>query len=213
MGRGIILGFCLLAFACGDDKAVTIETNPVQVETCPCRLTTAFDNLAVCVSATGAFGPAQVYSSYVRPGASGPECGVRQQTPTAPILPWTSLTVRSACTGTGQFCVTIRGGDYNNPSVADCTLATRCSSIAYGTPNIDAQLEPLASWVAESNDCATRYEQMGGYLEFVVESDQLGCNMGEAQQKRVPLCPVRCRDNPMGEGCDVCGAPQVSTTF
>lgn len=203
-------GVWLLAACAGDDD-LDVGSDPAQVN-CPCRLRTSIENLAVCVAAPTLGEGAHVYSSSWAEGAAAPTCERRQTPQPAPADPWSRVRVRSACTGTGELCVTVRARSGGERSPDDCVLATRCSPFGYPVAEAEAELPPLGSWV-DSSECAQRYDQYGGYLEFALTSDALGCNMGGTQITTTDICPVRCQQEPNAAGCEICGAPQVAIGF
>ncbi|MDB4990951.1 MAG: hypothetical protein JWN04_6129 [Myxococcaceae bacterium] len=200
----------LAGSACGDD-AVKTNVDHATEATCPCRLATNFANLALCVSPSTAFAPAHVYSTSWDATKKKASCEPYSDPQPAPTAPWTSVQVSSACQGTGQLCIAIRAGSASSVSSEDCTLAMRCSDIAYSTPNQIADVAPLAGWTAQSSACAQRQEQLGAYLELTLVSDQLGCGMGLEQVQRIPVCPAHCRDDASGLGCDVCAKMDAAT--
>jgi len=205
---------CLLFVAgCGDEGPLETEGSSSMTPDCACRLATQFDNLALCVSPSTAFAPSHVYSSSWDATAKVPACEPWRDPQPVPVAAWTGVKVSSACQGSAELCVSIRAGNAKQLSADDCTLATRCSSIAYTTPNQIVDVAPLTGWTAESSGCALRHEQVGAYLEFTVQSETLGCGMGAAQTTRVSVCPARCQANPAGSGCDVCGNGAIPVNF
>jgi hypothetical protein len=203
---------CLVVgVGCGDEGGLTTADNPSTTPDCPCRLATQFDNLALCVSPSTAFAPAHVYSSSWDAAGKAVSCEPWRNPQPAPAAPWTGVKVSSACQGNAELCVSIRAGDAKNVSSEDCTLSTRCSSIAYATPNQIIDALPLSGWTAESSNCAQRHEQLGAYLEFTVRSATLGCGMGTDTTTRVAICPARCEANPAGAGCEVCSKDKEPT--
>jgi hypothetical protein len=204
------LGLLLMALGCGGDADLNTGEDPVEVADCECAVATKIANLALCISPTTAFSPAHVYSSSWNVEAGSPACEPWRSPQPLPATPWSTIQVSSKCAGTGQFCITVRSGNAAQPLPDDCSLARVCTSIDYAGGEQITALAPLPSWVAESSDCAQRYERDGGYLEFVVESEQLGCNMGSGRRKLVPLCPTRCEADPKGAGCEICGnGPEI----
>lgn len=215
MNRAALVLFCSLtaAGACESDGDVTTEVDPSREASCACRLAAQFDNLALCVSPSTAFAPSHVYSTSWDEVQKKPVCEPWRDPQPTPTAPWTRLRVSSACRGTGQLCMTVRAGNAASLSSDDCDLTMRCSDIRYDTPDQVVELAPLAGWTAATQECATRHEQAGAYLELTVRSDELGCGMGVEQTTRIPVCPARCQDNPQGAGCDVCGSGQILTTL
>jgi hypothetical protein len=199
-----ILVSSLLALAvdagCGDDRPTTTTIDHATEPTCPCRLATKFANLALCVSPTTAFAPAHVYSTSWDATQMTSSCDPYRDPQPAPSAPWTTVQVSSACNASSL-------------SSDDCTLAMRCSDIAYTTPNQIVDLAPLAGWTAESSACAQRQEQVGAYLELSLSSDKLGCGMGLDQVTRIPVCPARCQTDPSATGCEICSNGSILTTL
>jgi hypothetical protein len=213
MGRYIRVTtlWLVIAAGCGDESLASEggSSNP----DCPCRLATQLDNLALCVSPRTAFAESHVYSSSLDATTQAPSCEPWRNPQPVPTGAWSGVKVSSACEGTAQLCVSIRAGDVKNLSAEDCTLATRCTSIAYTTPNQILEVLPLAGWTAESSGCAQRQEQTGAYLEFTVRSEGLGCGMGVDQTTRIGVCPARCQSDPKATGCDVCGSGPTPVNF
>jgi hypothetical protein len=205
--RATFFGFVgtLIACAsgCGDD-GVSTGQDPVSVR-CECPLDAKIENLALCISPTTAFAPAHVYSSHWSSVDSRAVCDPWRDPQPLPSDAWSKIEVSSQCAGTGQFCVGVWSGSSQAPSASDCQLARVCSAIDYAGGNQRLELPAIPSWVAESSECAQRYEREGGYLEFIVQSDQLGCDTTAGSTKLVPLCPVRCQADPKGPGCNICG--------
>lgn len=197
--------------ACGDDEPVQQTEDPAEAE-CPCRLDAEIDNLALCVSPTTAFAPTHVYSTFWNPLAQRAECEPWRDPQPIPASPWSAVRVSSACQGSGQLCVTVKAGAANNFSVDDCVLTTRCVPFDYMTPADVVELAPLGAWVAESSACAERHEQLGAYLEFSFDSEQLGCGMGD-RVTRLAVCPARCEGDRTRPGCEMCGVPRIVTSF
>lgn len=205
MGKhALLLAFAALALACNGEDDLTTGEQPATPG-CECPLDAKLDNLALCISPTTAFEAAHVYSSSLEGGDEGASCEPARVPQPKPVAPWSRLTVSSPCAGTGEFCITIWSGNARQPGFGDCRLARVCSAVDYAGNRAQVELAPLPSWVAESSDCAQRYEREGGYLQFEVVSEQLGCNMEMGSTKLVPLCPVRCEADPAGEGCAACG--------
>ena len=214
MARLAALSIAVLfaAVGCGDDEAVQMVEDPAGAD-CPCRLATVIDNLALCVSPTTAFASTHVYSTFWNDLTREPECEPWRAPQPVPAIPWSKLRISSQCAGNGQLCVTLKAGQENNLSPDDCLLTTQCTAFDYTTPGQVAELAPLGAWVAESSECALRYEQLGGYLEFRVDSAQLGCGMSADDVTRVAVCPTRCEADPTAAGCEICGEPQIMTWF
>jgi len=199
--------------ACASDDA-RLETDESSAEAdCACRLETQVDNLALCVSPTTAFAPAHVFSSSWSASDGRAVCEPWRDPQPVPSAPWSKLRVSSRCTGEGALCITVRAGRVASPSANDCVLVERCVPFTYATANGVLELPPLAAWVAESSACALRNEQVGSYYEFRLRSEQLGCGSEAERVTRVAVCPARCRSEPRGEGCEVCGSEQVMTWF
>jgi len=207
---GALLG--IVVAACGDDPALRTGEDPAS-DDCPCRLETQLDNLALCVSPSTAFAPTHVFSSSWSEGDRGPMCEPWRAMQPVPSKPWSGVRISSRCAGGGQLCVTARSGRVSEADESDCILTRRCVTFAYTTPGQVVELAPLGAWVAESSECSLRHEQLGGYLEFAVTSNELGCGAEADRITRVAVCPPRCQAEPDGEGCEVCGGPEIMTWF
>lgn len=196
----------LAAFAligCGDDASST-KTTDDSAATCTCPLDWQVDNLAVCVSAHTAFTSTLVYSSYLTDEKI--TCDSAKSFPQpAPVRAWSEQRIASPCTGSGTLRLRVRQGRSESASENDCMLAEQVVDFDYPTANEHLELGALSSWSAQDQECARAYEQQGGYLEFVIESDQLGCGATGAKVKYVDICPLRCDTDPSGPGCDECG--------
>lgn len=202
--RWLGLGLVVLWAACGGDDDLKTGEDPASSE-CMCALDTKIDNLALCISPTTAFEPAHVFSSSLASAAAQPTCEPWRMPQPVPSAPWSSIRVSSPCAGTGNFCVAVWSGSAQTPTLNDCQLARVCTPVAYAGNGQIVELAALPAWVAESSECAQRYERDGGYLEFVVESEQLGCGGATGKSTLVPLCPTRCQADPKGQGCEICG--------
>lgn len=200
--RAMVVSFVALALGCGDDDGFSRREEPASVE-CPCALDVSLENLALCMSPTTAFGPAHVYSSHLDPASGAPVCEPARNPQPQPAMPWSALRASSQCAGTGQFCVTVWAGEVGGAD--DCELTRVCSAVAAPGGQQVVDLAALPSWTAASSACAQRYEQEGGYLEFSVDSEQLGCEREDGSKRVVPLCPSRCQTDPSGPNCDSCG--------
>ena len=202
--RSLVFGLVALALACGDDEGLRTGEMPASAD-CLCPLDLKIENLAVCISPTTPFASAHLYSTHLDPATSRPACEPWRDPQPRPVNPWSALRGSSSCAGSGEFCVAIRSGNAGEPAATDCQVARVCSSVQVAGGEQVMELPPLPSWVAESSECAQRYERDGGYLEFVFESEQLGCGTGDGSRRIVPLCPTRCEAAPTGPGCEVCG--------
>lgn len=212
ISRLLVLLACALP-ACGDaDAALDTNEDPVR-DDCACRLAAQIDNLALCVSPSTAFAPPHVYSSSRSDASAPPTCEAWRAPQPVPSTAWSALRISAPCAGQGKLCITLRAGRVRSPSADDCVLVERCLDFAYENVGHVVELPALAAWVAESSECALRNEQIGSYYEFRLDSDQLGCATEAERVTRVAVCPARCESNPQGEGCDVCGRPQIMTWF
>lgn len=182
-----------------------------MVGECACRLEVNFENLAVCASPTTPNAPSHVYSSAWDTAVKQPACEPWADPQPVPSKDWSRyVDVRSVCAGEGRLCIVLKAGDAKAVSADDCELTRHCADISYPAADVTTSLGPLPSWVG-SMACAARYEQLGGYLELNVASAQLGCGANETL--RLAICPSRCSDNPLGQGCETCGSGPVTSTF
>ncbi len=204
------MALLLAGGGCGDDSTRTVE-DPARA-VCQCRLDTQIANLALCVSPTTSFAPTHVYSTFWNDVGGKAECEPWRSPQPVPAMPWSKVQISSRCQGSGQVCVTVKAGMASSRSAEDCVLTTRCSAFDYTTPDQPLELAPLGAWVAESSECASRYEQLGGYFELTAPSQQLGCGNPD-EITYVPICPTFCNTDPNAAGCEVCGGPGIMPSF
>jgi hypothetical protein len=197
--------------ACADQAPLDRSADPSR-SPCACPLDAELSNLALCVSPSTAFAPAHVFSSH-RTDGGAVACEPWRAPQPLPAQPWSSARISSPCAGAGMLCVRVRSGDVRAAQPSDCTLTERCVSFDYPVPNLIREVAPVGAWVAESDACAQRYEQQGGYIEFRVDSAQLGCGEGAERITRVAVCPTRCQADARMPGCEACGGPEVTTRF
>ncbi len=212
MGRiaALSMGFLFTAGGCGDDSLQTAGNSAKAG--CECRLDTVIQNLALCASPTTAFAATHVYSTFWNSVEQKPDCEPWRDPQPVPAMPWSNVSISSRCQGSGQICITMKAGNVKSPSADDCVLTSRCTSFDYTTPGQSMDVAPLGAWVAESSECASRYEQVGGYLELTAPSDTLGC--GDPNEvTRQAICPVSCSSDPTADSCSICGGPTLMPSF
>jgi hypothetical protein len=163
----------------------------------------------VCVSAHTAFTSTFVYSSYLTQGKIS--CDPARTFPEpVPQQAWSAQRISSTCTGSGRLRLSVRHGRAEAVSPDDCLIAEREQAFDYSQADQPLELPPLDAWSAQDPDCASAYEQDGGYLEFRIESGTLGCGEADAKVTYVNICPLRCDGHPEAPGCEVCGGPSVA---
>jgi hypothetical protein len=197
------LSLALALTACGGDAGST-KTQDDSAATCACPLDWQIDNLAVCVSPHTSFTSTLVYSSHLTDGKI--TCDTAKGFPQPlPAHAWSAQRIASPCTGSGTLRLRVRQGRSESASEDDCVLGEQAVDFDYGTVDEALELGSLSSWSAQDQECARAYEEEGGYLEFVIESEQLGCGALGAKVSYVDVCPLRCDADPTGAGCDACG--------
>jgi hypothetical protein len=180
--------------------------------TCDCPLDWQIDNLAVCVGQHTAFTDTLLYSS--SPGGDKPQCDAGRRFPQpVPARDWSDQRLSSPCTGAGTLVLRVRQGDAADPSADDCIIAEQQLEFDYTTADQPLTLPALAPWSAQDQACARAYEEQGGYLEFRVESAEVGCGKDGSTVKYVNQCPVTCDLDPSGPECEDCGQPTLTNSF
>lgn len=206
------LALGLVFAACGADPS-SPDVQDKSAVVCSCPIDWQVDNLAVCVSGHTAFTSTLVYSSYLNEYGDVTCDAARPFPQPLPKNAWSAHRIASACAGSGKLTLRVRPGRAETASADDCVLGEVSVDFDYVVPDAPLDLPVLTSWSAQDQPCARAYEDQGGYLEFVVESEQLGCGETGTSVQRVDICPVRCDGHPNDPGCDVCGGPQLATRF
>jgi hypothetical protein len=197
------LSLALALTACSSDAAPTQSAD--SAATCACPLDWQIDNLSACVSPHTAFTSTLVYSSYLTDGTIKCDTAKGDFPQPPSTRTWSTQRISSPCTGSGTLRLRVRQGNSDSASESDCVLGEYSVDFDYGTADEPLELAALPSWSVQDQECARAYEEEGGYLEFVIESDALGCGAGDAHVSYVNICPLRCDTDPDGPDCDACG--------
>ena len=217
-----------LAAACSAESQNTDLDSSVDNATASCELKWGVDNVVPCIAAPDLLRspptPALIYSSHlvdakdengkaIKQAQCEPYVGFPQPTPKDA---WSPQRVRGETAGEGTLCISLKHGQADKPSDADCTLVERCVEVSYDTPGETRELPALEGWSASDADCSNSYYETGGYVELRITSDQLGCSEAGDDVKRIQFCPPGCKTDgsdprPLCANCrDV---PAVSGAF
>ncbi|HEX6243436.1 MAG TPA: hypothetical protein VFZ61_21130, partial [Polyangiales bacterium] len=159
-----------------------------------------------------AFTDTLLYSSALEDGE--PVCDVGRSFPQpVPRDAWSAQRISSPCAGQGTLVLRVRQGEADEPQSDDCIIAEQRLEFDYAEKGETLTLPSLAAWSAQDQACARAYEEQGGYLEFRVESDEVGCGKDGVSARYVNQCPVKCDTDPDAPGCEDCGQPTITNSF
>lgn len=164
------------------------------------------DNLSPCFAT---FSPGGTYAVSTHPD-TGMCPSISTPPPTPPSSIWSRDRLTVDCEGRFELCYTIKVGDADAPSPADCTVARSCTgSFWYMTRDVIQELPDLPSWVGTDTACAAQFVDRGGYgemsvLGLSVECDPIDEGGAEYVFNRISYCPFRCNSDPTGPGCAGC---------
>jgi hypothetical protein len=124
--------------------------------------------------------------------------------------PWSTSSLNVDCAGQFRLCYTIKAGDFNNPSPADCMLAQSCTEAWYGQKNTPQDLPPLPGWSSSDPGCVANFDKVGGYGEMSVVGKSIECEPIDDNGQplifhRIKYCPLVCAQNPGLPACKSCG--------
>lgn len=139
------------------------------------------------------------------------------QCPTIPATPpptppgdWSTSALTVDCEGRFELCYTLKAGDADAASPADCTLAEVCVETWYRERGVRQELPNLGGWSSSNTTCAQQFRDTGGYGEMSVrglsvECDEIGgAGGGRYVFNRVNYCPLSCNTMPDAPGCERC---------
>jgi hypothetical protein len=199
----------LLYAGCSDDGQT--KTSGESVATCDCPIDWTLANTSLCVAPHTTYSPPVLFSSHLDDdGEVACDATLRFPQPVSK-LPWSSQEITSRCTGKGTLTLRIRAGKAKSASQDDCLLTEQSFDFDYTQANRSLALEDVAAWSAQSEACSREFESEGGYFEFRVESDALGCAMpggSAAEQSKVnyiDICLASCQGDASRPGCEACG--------
>jgi hypothetical protein len=172
--------------------------------------TWAIDNLSPCFIT---YSGGQVYAvSTILSGGTAmcPDPGTMPP-PARPAGSWSPTRLTVDCEGQFRLCYTLKAGNADTPSDADCVVAEVCTEGWYTTRNVTQELPPLDSWVGTDSACAAQFASSGGYGEMSVVGRTIDCEGidddagGRYVFNRVRYCPLCCSDGSCsGAMCDRC---------
>lgn len=201
VGFGWAIGLCCVAGCSDDGKAKTSGESLA----CDCPVDWAIDNSALCVAPHTSYSPPIIFSSYLD-DAGKVTCPATQRFP-QPLSSeaWSPQHINSRCTGQGTLTMRVRAGSSKNAQADDCILDEQTFDFDYSQANRASELPALAAFSADDEACSRDFEERGGYFEFRIVSDKLGCGAPEEKVNRIDICLAACKDDPGRAGCEACG--------
>lgn len=198
-GWALGLGLCL---GCGDESKTKSEGE--SAASCDCPIDWAVDNTALCVAPHTSYSPPVIFSSHLD-DAKHVQCDKTLRFP-QPVSSeaWSTQHISSRCAGKGTLTLRIRQGRAKSASSADCVLAEQTLDFDYTRANNALSLPSLAAWSATDEACSRAFETSGGYFEFRLESEKLGCGAADEKVNYVDICLASCMDDPTRAGCEAC---------
>jgi hypothetical protein len=192
----------LVCAGCADDD--TTKTAGESVASCDCPIAWDIANTALCVAPHTSYSPPLIFSSHL--GDEGaPVCAETQRFP-QPVAEetWSTHQISSRCAGKGSLTLRMRQGKAERASADDCVLSEQTIDFDYAQPNKALKLAALDAWSAQSEACSRAFEAEGGYFEFRVQSEMLGCGASDDKVNYVDICLAACQDDPERAGCEAC---------
>jgi hypothetical protein len=192
----------LLCASCSDDGRTKSAGEPVA--TCDCPIDWAIENVALCVAPPTNYSPPVIFSSHLD-GDGNVACDTTQRFP-QPVSrePWSAQRITSRCRGKGTLTLRVRQGKAREASDEDCMLNEQTFDFDYAQPNRSLALAEMAAWSAQVETCARAFEDAGGYFEFRVDSETLGCGAPGEKVNYIDICLASCHDDPTRAGCEAC---------
>jgi hypothetical protein len=192
----------LVGGGCSDDSKTKSEGE--SVASCDCPVDWTLDNTALCVAPHTSYSPPVIFSSYLDDGGNV-TCPATQRFP-QPVSrePWSPQHISSRCTGKGTLTLRVRAGTAKDARADDCILAEQTSEFDYTQRNRTLELPPVPAWSARDEACSRAFEDSGGYVEFRMLSDKLGCGAEDEKVNYIDICLAACQDDPMRAGCEAC---------
>jgi hypothetical protein len=199
------VGCALASLLCvGCSEADKTKTQGESVASCDCPIDWAIPNSALCVAPHTTYSPPVIFSSHLDQD-DNVACDPTLRFP-QPVSsePWSTQSITSRCTGQGTLTLRVRQGKAKDASVDDCILAEQTLDFDYTQANKPLALPPVAAWSADDAACSRAFEEQGGYFEFRVQSEMLGCGAADEKVHYVDICLASCRDDPTRAGCEAC---------
>jgi hypothetical protein len=199
------LGWFALALSAGCSDDGKTNSSGESVASCDCPVDWALDNSALCVSPRTSYSPPLIFSSHLdEAGKVVCDPGLRFPQPLSK-LPWSAQEMSSRCVGKGTLTLRVRTGKAKSASADDCVLVERAFDFEYTEANRTMTLADIDAWSAQDEACSRAFENEGGYFEFRVDSDTLGCGMPGEKVNYVDICLATCEGDPSRPGCEACG--------
>lgn len=201
IGFHVVVCAVALIGCAGDGRT---RTQGESVASCDCPLDWAIDNTVLCVSPPTSYSPPVIFASYLSDQGEV-ACEPTQRFP-QPLSsqPWSAQRISSRCAGSGTLTLRVRQGQAKSARADDCVLTEQTFDFDYSQANKALSLPPLAAWSAQDEACSRAFEAEGGYLEFRVESERLGCGEADSKVNYVDICSARCQGDPGRAGCEAC---------
>jgi hypothetical protein len=136
------------------------------------------------------------------------------QNNTPPPQAWSKNWLTVDCAGAFDLCITLKAGDANKPSDADCILKKVCTNGMYSTPGVEQLMPDLPGWITTDGACAQRWWDVGGYGEMEVKGMSVECDPVPGHLfTRITYCPSKCAldENKSLPECATCSANQDGT--
>ena len=127
----------------------------------------------------------------------------------APAQAWSANRITVDCTGFFKLCYSLKAGNGRAPQPTDCEVVKVCTEAYYPTANVEFEMPPLPSWLANSPasvTCAEQFVASGGYGEMSVVGESDECDKVDKSFNWITYCPLSCNGpNPPPE-CANCVA-------
>ncbi len=188
--------------SCADDSRT--KSAGESVASCDCPIDWSIENVSLCVAPHTNYSPPVIFSSHLDVDGNV-ACDTTQRFP-QPVSsePWSVQRINSRCSGQGTLTLRVRQGKAREARADDCVLNEQTFEFDYAQPNRSLALAEVAAWSAQSEACSRAFEDTGGYFEFRVESETLGCGASGEKVNYVDICLASCGDDPSREGCEAC---------
>lgn len=192
----------LLWVACSESDKT--KTQGESVASCDCPIDWVVDNSALCVAPHTSYSPPVIFSSHMdEAGKVACDPTLRFPQPVS-SEPWSTQSITSRCAGQGTLTLRIRQGSVKHASADDCVLSEQTFDFDYAQANKTLELAPIDAWSAQDEACSRAFEAEGGYFEFRVQSEKLGCGAADDKANYVDICLAACGDDPTRAGCEAC---------
>lgn len=192
----------VLCAGCSDDGKT--KTSGESVATCDCPIDWSLDNSSLCVAPHTSYSPPVIFSSHLDDGGEvACDPTVRFPQPVSQLR-WSTQEITSRCAGKGTLTFRIRSGKAKSASDDDCILTEQSFDFDYKQANRALALDDVGAWSAQSEACSRAFESEGGYFEFRVESEALGCGAVGEKVNYIDICLATCEGDASRPGCEAC---------